>query len=130
MLNLTLDGDNIFGVALECRHAPRPTIQQIAAFFGISGVQAIWGGTRGRAFMIRGIFIASDVASVRAFESVLETYADGVPRTLNVTYSDGTSFYWDNVIYMNEYVQQGDPRPNINTGGWQQVYTMVLHGLT
>jgi hypothetical protein len=129
MILLTLGGVNIFGVPLECRHNPAATAQQVNAFFGVSGTQAVFGGSRGRSFMIKGLYYGDYIADIRATETVLETYADGVPRVLAVQWADGSSYAWPAVIFKGEYQQQGDPRPEVTSGGYVQAYQMVLHGL-
>ena len=127
---VTLGGDSPFGLVLECRHAPRATAQQVNAFFGVTGQQAVFGGGRGRSFAVKGLLIAGDIAGIRAMEDAIETYADGVPRTLDVGHADGSATSYENVIFMGEYQPQGDPRPNIETGSYVQAYTLTLHGLT
>jgi hypothetical protein len=48
----TLGGHAIFGNAVTVVHNPHPNAQQINQYFGIDGQQTLFGGTRGRAFVI------------------------------------------------------------------------------
>lgn len=129
-MQLLLGGLNLFGYALECRHSPRATAQQVASFFGVTGTQAVYGGGRGRVFQVKGLFIEPDITTIRNDETRLESYADGIPRTLQVYHADGTGYFYSNVIYQAEYQPQGDPRPIWSTGNYCQCYQLVLHGLT
>ena len=58
----TLDGNSIFGNAVNVIHNPHPNAQQINHFFGIDGQQTLFGGTRGRRFVISGVLSASNIA--------------------------------------------------------------------
>lgn len=126
---ITLGGDNIFGVPLEFEHNPAATAQQIATFFGISGTQSIFGGGRGRVFMVKGLFYADLQAEFRQFESILETYADGTARTLAVAYPDGSFWSYPFVVYKNGYKRSGKAGLDGVSGQFVQAYGLVLHGL-
>jgi hypothetical protein len=127
---VTLDGENLFGVALTFVHVPAASALQVNSFFGVLGTQTIDGGTRGRTFQIGGLFYGPSVASIWEAVNTLETYADGVPRTLAVAYSDGGTFSWVNVIYANEWQASGRPWQEVYTGMFTMEYKMVLRGLT
>lgn len=122
----TYDGFEIFGTAVSVRHQPNPTAQQINAFFGIQGVQAVFGGARGRAFFISGLLAADDPLSLRGSHALLLSYADGVPRVL----VDAYGYAWPNVIFKGEF-QEGRLYFNPNgLGGVCQDYKAVFYGLT
>ena len=123
----TYDGNAIFGAATRMKMLLNPTAQQINAFFGVSGQQAIYGGSRGRTFMVEGLWIEDDPATIRASdEALLLSYADGIARTLTDTF--GAS--WDNVIFKAEY-SHGDLVFNPNGGGGYGLpFKCVFHGLT
>lgn len=129
-MDISLDGENLFGVALEFRHLPAASALQINTFFGVAGTQSIDGGTRGRVFEIRGLFYGPSVASVWDAVNTLESYADGTPRTLAVSYPDGGTFSWVNVVYANEWQPIGRPYMEVVTGMFTVEYKMVLRGLT
>ena len=57
----TLDGNSIFGTAVSVVHNPHPNAQQINHFFGIDGQQTLFGGTRGRTFIISGVLSAPNI---------------------------------------------------------------------
>lgn len=122
---VTYDGSNIFGAAVQFLHVPHPNAQQINSFFGVSGTQGLYGGARGRTFLIRGILIGATMQDLNAAESVFQNYADGVARTL----VDPRGRTWANVIFRGEF--KPDPRgPHATAGGWALPYRAVFHGLT
>lgn len=130
----TLNGVNVFGFGTHCQMVQRPTAQQVAEFFGVAGQFQLFGGTRGRHFMIRSHLVGFDIGSLNAAEAAWDTgaqgnYADGIARTLvtprGVTYV--------NVVYRGEYVSDPEgPFPAVFPGGegWKLSYHLVLHGLT
>lgn len=124
--NPTYDGEAMFGAAVSIRHQPNPTAQQINAFFDINGVQAIYGGSRGRAFFVTGVLAAPDPPSLRALQAFILSYADGRPRVLVDCYG----YSWPNVIFKGEF-QEGQFAFNPNgQGGCCQAYKAVFMGLT
>jgi len=122
----TLDGNPIFGEAVSVQHTPHPNAQQINEFFGINGQQSLFGGTRGRTFLISGVLTAVDIPTLNVVESTLLSYADGLPHTL----VDNRGRTWLNVVFGGVYTpcSQG-PYPLAN-GGWCLSYRLVMTGLT
>lgn len=128
----TLDGEEVFGIAVSMQMVPTPTAQQLAEFFGVNGLFQSFGGSRGRTFMVEGSLIGEDIPALNALESDLLSFADGVGRQL----SDTRGRTWPSVVFRNEY--QADPHgPRPATwfdgddlvGGWALRYKLVLHGL-
>jgi len=116
-----LDGAAVFGEAVKVQHAPNPSAQQVNSFFGISGSQVVWGGTRGRAFFITGVLIGQDIPSLAAAEAILLSYDDGISRVLTDTWGRD----WPAVVFTGNY--QPDPmgpRPAAGDGffGWALPY--------
>lgn len=122
----TYGGFAIFGVATSVEHIPNANAQQIAAFFGVQGVQSLMGGGRGRAFGIDGLLVGSTTAGVRAAESALLTYADGLARTL----TDTTGSVWPNVVFHAEYQPTSKFMSIPSLGLWGMTYKAVFRGLT
>jgi hypothetical protein len=121
---LTFDGANIFGAAVQFQHLANPTAQQMNTFFGVSGTQTLYGGGRGRMFLVRGVLLGATTADLNAAESALLSYADGVARTL----VDSRGRVWPNVLFRGEF--QPDPRgPYATRSGWALPYRAVFHGL-
>jgi hypothetical protein len=121
----TYDGSNIFGAAVRFQHLVHPNAQQINTFFGVSGTQALYGGGRGRMFLIRGILIGSTIEDLNYAEACFQNYADGVARTL----VDPRGRTWLNVIFRGEFIPDSrGPYPTAN--GWALPYKAVFHGLT
>jgi hypothetical protein len=122
----TLDGNPIFGYASTVVHNPHPNSQQINACFGINGRQTLYGGTRGRTFMISGVFAGDSLLAINSAESALLSYADGLPHTL----VDNRGQTWNNVIFRGEYQPSAEgPRP-LAGGGWCLSFKCVMEGLT
>lgn len=92
---MTYGGDNIFGLSVICVHVQRPSEVQLNAFFGTSGVQRLWGGGRGRVFLINGFLAGSDMSDLTAAEANFRSYDDGIARVLTDTW--GRS--WPRVVY-------------------------------
>jgi hypothetical protein len=122
----TLDGNSIFGTAVSVVHNPHPNAQQINHFFGIDGQQTLFGGTRGRTFIISGVLSASSVTTLNTVEAALLSYADGLTHTL----VDNRGRIWPNVLFRGEYAPSPmGPRP-LAGGGWCLSYRLVMEGLT
>jgi hypothetical protein len=120
-----LDGSQVFGTACHVVHSPVPVAMQKDAFFGISGVVALYGGSRGRTFQVDGVLVGDDLPSVIAAEGVLLSYADGIART----FTDTQGRSWPNVIFEGEY-QPLPEGPKATDFGWCLPYRCMLHGLS
>src|SRR5438552_1192512 len=122
---VTYDGSNIFGAAVQFQHLAHPNTQQMNTFFGVSGTQTLYGGGRGRQFLIRGILMGSTLQDLNVAETQFQNYADGVARTL----VDPRGRTWPNVIFRGEFTP--DSRgPYATASGWALPYRAVFHGLT
>lgn len=131
----TLDGSYVLGTACHVVHRPHPIAIQSDAFFGINGVVTLMGGSRGRMFEIRGIFVgngfddASALAAVMDAEAVLLSYADGITRT----FTDTQGRSWPNVIFEGHYQPDpSGPRPCADANGyaWCLPFVCELRGLS
>ncbi|HKI21464.1 MAG TPA: hypothetical protein VKA15_26450 [Isosphaeraceae bacterium] len=122
----TLDGSPVFGDAVKVVHNPHPNAQQINEFFGVNGTQTLFGGTRGRTFMVTGVLSAVDIPTLNVVEAALLCYADGLAHTL----VDNRGRVWSNVIFRGEYqpFEQG-PRP-LAGGGFCLPYKLMMQGMT
>ena len=67
----TLDGSPVFGLAVKVQHSPHPNAQQMNAFFGINGVQTLFGGQRGRTLLISGVLVGNTIGDINAAENAL-----------------------------------------------------------
>jgi hypothetical protein len=122
---ITFDGANIFGAAVQFQHQAHPAAQQVNTFFGVSGTQTLYGGGRGRMFLVRGILLGAALADLNAAEANFLSYADGVARTL----VDPRGRVWPNVLFRGEF--QPDPRgPYPTPSGWALPYRAIFHGLS
>ncbi len=122
----TLDGNPIFGSAVSVIHNPHPNAQQMNQFFGVNGRQTLFGGTRGRTFIVSGVLSAQSLALLNTAESTLLSYADGLVHTL----VDNRGRIWPNVIFRGEYSPSHTGPRALAGGGWCLPYRLVLEGLT
>lgn len=123
----TYGGSAVFGKAVTVSHVPNANAAQVAAFFGVVGVQAMDGGGRGRVFEISGLMTGGDPAGCVASELLLLTYADGIARIL----VDTTGTAWANVTFKGEYSRTGKFMTDCTSpGNWVLPYRAIFHGLT
>lgn len=120
----TIDGDPAFGAAVNVQHVPHPNAQQINEFFGLNGQQTLFGGSRGRTFLVSGVLTAVDVATLNAVEANLLSYADGLPHVL----VDNRGRSWANIVFRGEY--QPNPGLLFADGAVGISYKLTLIGLT
>jgi len=122
----TYGGLPMFGLVTSMQAPMNPTAQQLDQFFGVSGNLALWGGTRGRMFLISGVFQEVDIETLNADEAVIMGFADGIARPL----FDTRGRLWQNVIFEGHYAPDPmGPRPT-GPGGWAVAYKMSMRGLT
>jgi hypothetical protein len=122
---MTYGGANFFGAAVRFQHLARPNAQQENTFFGVTGTQTLYGGGRGRMFLVTGVLVGDSLSAINLAESSFQNYADGVARTL----IDPRGRAWPNVLYKGEFIP--DPRgPYPTVNGWALPYKAVFHGLT
>jgi hypothetical protein len=121
-----LDGSAIFGLSTKVIHNPNAVAHQESQFFGVNGTQTLFGGSRGRMFMISGVLVGSSFADIAAAEANLLSFADGNTHIL----VDNLGRTFQNVIFKGEYqpFDQG-PRP-LAGGGLALPFRAVLYGLT
>ncbi len=122
----TLDGTNVFGFSTKVTHNPNANAHQTSEFFGVNGTQTLFGGQRGRTFLISGVLAGIDLFDVLAVEANLLSFADGKAHTLVDNF--GRQFF--NVVFKKEYqpFEQG-PRPMAG-GGYGLPYRCILYGLS
>ena len=82
----TFGGNPIFGLAVEIDQQAQPAAEQTDAFFGVPGVVSLFGGTRGRRFIITGVLYNVDLPSVAGDEGlflagVAGSYVDGIVQS-------------------------------------------------
>lgn len=106
------DGQPIFGLAVKVQHTLNPSAQQLNTFFGVSGQTLVYGGTRGRVFLISGVLVGGDLSALTAAEALLLSYDDGIARTL----VDCWGRQWPAVVFRGQYA--ADPNgPQTLAGG-------------
>lgn len=86
-------GANIFGTAVVMNTVDYPRQTQVNAYFGLSGLEMLDGGARGRVTMAEGVLYGGTAAALAGAEATFRSYNDGVARTLVDQF--GTS--WDSV---------------------------------
>jgi hypothetical protein len=86
-------GVNMFGTAVTMTTADHPREKQLNSFFGLSGLEMLDGGSRGRVTEVKGLLYGPSPLALAASESTFRSYDDGVTR--NLIDSLGTN--WANV---------------------------------
>lgn len=110
------------GYACRVEMLPAPSELQVNAFFGVSGVQTLWGGNRGRIFTVNAVAAGANAAAVDAKRDTLLSYADGIGRVL----VDDVGASWSYVIFTGQFQFTG---PYGVAGGLVvRPYTAVFRG--
>jgi hypothetical protein len=86
-------GANIFGTAVVMVTADNPREKQLNAFFGLSGLESLDGGSRGRVTRVTGLISGTTPLELAAAESAFRSNNDGKARTL----VDTLGVSWPNV---------------------------------
>jgi hypothetical protein len=86
-------GVAIFGTSVTMTTLDNPRAKQVNSFFGISGLETLDGGARGRFTDASGVLSGSSSMMLAAAEAMFRSFNDGVARPLVDTL--GTA--WANV---------------------------------
>lgn len=89
------DGSPIFGYANRLLPETNESASQRNAFFGVNGTQSLYGGSRGRTFVVRGVLVDNS-GNLAGQIALIESYNDGVGRTLSDLVLTRS---WDKVIF-------------------------------
>jgi hypothetical protein len=87
-------GVNIFGTAVTMSTVDHPRAKQVNTYFGLSGIETLDGGSRGRFTEVSGLLYGPGAATLAAAESTFRSFDDGVARTL----VDNLGTAWGNVV--------------------------------
>lgn len=86
-------GTNVFGTAVSMATADNPRENQLNAYFGLSGLESIDGGGRGRATQASGLLHGRSPGELAAAEARFRSFNDGIARPL----TDTLGLVWPNV---------------------------------
>src|SRR5262245_46788014 len=86
-------GVNIFGTAVSMSTADNPRANQLNSFFGLSGLECLAGGSRGRVTDVIGLLYGNSPTTLSSAESLFRSFHDGVARPL----VDTLGATWPNV---------------------------------
>jgi hypothetical protein len=86
-------GSNIFGGAVTMSTADNPREKQLNAFFGVSGLEMLDGGLRGRMTHVTGLLYGASPALLASAEAQFRSFNDGLARAL----VDNFGVTWTNV---------------------------------
>lgn len=75
-------GTSIFGTAVSMVTADNPREKQLNAYFGLSGLESLDGGLRGRFTQVTGLLYGTSPAGLANSESLFRSFNDGVARVL------------------------------------------------
>jgi hypothetical protein len=126
----TYNGYSIFGEAVSIVVEPNPTAEQIESFFGVDGLFSLFGGNRGRVFMISGVFFEDDLDGLNNDEYVFDpSNTDGVSHGGLAPLFDTRGRTWPNVYCKGEIkIDPMGPKPFL--GGVILPYKLIMRGLT
>jgi hypothetical protein len=120
----TFNGDAIFGAAVKMATVDNPRAAQENAFPGLSGVESLDQGDRGRFTMASGLLFGQDGPSQGAAEALFRSYKDGNLYLL----VDNYGFAWPNVK-LESFEPQGQVKFLIGQGFYRP-YTARFRHLT
>jgi hypothetical protein len=86
-------GVYIFGTAVSMNTADNPRANQLNAYFGLSGLESLDGGMRGRVTHVTGLLYGASSGLLAANEAQFRSFNDGIARTL----VDTLGGIWPNV---------------------------------
>lgn len=86
-------GANIFGTSVTMTTCDNPRAKQLNAYFGLSGLESLDGGSRGRTTNVSGLLYGESPAALAAVESQFRALNDGTSHTL----VDTLGTVWPNV---------------------------------
>jgi hypothetical protein len=115
-------GVAMFGRSVRVAMNPNPSAEQINSFFGVSGTQSLYGGGRGRVFMVEGTLFGANASALSSAELLILSYADGIGRVFTDQYGRN----WPMVVFRGEYSPQG--RVMFDVRGYYQDYKAIFHG--
>lgn len=75
-------GTNIFGTAVSMTTSDNPREKQLNAYFGLSGLETLDGGFRGRVTHATGLLFGVSPASLASSEALFRSFNDGIARPL------------------------------------------------
>ena len=119
------NGQNIFGYAVSMTTADNPRSAQENAYPGLSGVESLDQGFRGRFTICEGILIGPDRYSVGAQENLFRSYNDGTTYILIDVYG----YAWLNVK-LDSFEPQGKGLSFSGSGNAMRKYTARFRHLT
>lgn len=78
----SLDGQSIFGYAVSMTTADNPRASQTNTFPGLSGLETLDQGLRGRYTVVSGRLAGSSAALLATAENTMRSFNDGLSHTL------------------------------------------------
>lgn len=87
-------GVNIFGTAVTMSTVDHPRSTQVNSFFGLSGLETLDGGSRGRVTEAGGVLFGPSPVALASAESTFRSFDDGLTRLL----IDSLGTAWSNVV--------------------------------
>ena len=121
----TFDGQPLFGDAVKIQHIENAAEFQTNSFFGQAGVKTLAAGTRGRAFLVRGLLRATSIDMLNQFEAAISAYNDG--RAYDLVDTRGRT--WPQVQYRGGFKPDERGLGRDGQGKYTLAYELILHGL-
>jgi len=113
-----LDGQNIFGLACKMRTVDNPRAQQQNAYPGLSGLESLDQGLRGRFTSCEGILYGANSGWLATAQATFRSFNDGAAHVL----VDSFGVSWANVK-LEAFEPQGRVQILAGSGVYFQKYT-------
>ena len=108
------NGAAVFGVANHAPMNPAQPAIQYASFFGVPGMTAKFGGSRGRTWSIRGVLVAPDLPTLNAVQISLQSLIENMTPG---TFTDSQGNSWPYCLF-DGTVQWHPEGPKITDSDW------------
>lgn len=117
----TLDGNFVFGIIFEMTTGDDDHELQQNSYFGLTGIETINGGGRGRRTNVSGQFVADDLPGLAFLERNLRSFRDG--RNHVLVECDGTTWF---AVQLFAFNPSGQRKVDVNTGQCLRNYTATF----
>lgn len=109
----TLDGYSVFGWNVSMQTVDNPRAQQLNSYFGLSGLESLDGGLRGRYTNVSGKLYGTTAAYLASAEETLRAFNDGLTHTLVDTYG---------LIWLNVKLETFEPQGRVQVYAGNGIY--------
>ena len=114
----SFNGDLIFGSVVVMKTSDNPRGEQQNAYPGLSGLESLDQGLRGRFTTVTGLLIGPDAPTLNALLGLFRSYNDGNAYVLVDSFGNA----WSNVKY-DAFEPEDQVKRRASDGAYYQTYT-------